>query len=131
MWVVTYSICSKILPHILKRVKRVWYQHRKGGDSLIDHVGKVHIHAWGSWRSLNRKTEVDDHSLNTKVDGEDEEQPEPSICCPLGGGEQVDDEKTEALEDNCVQPDDFTDHQDIWHWTFTIGHWTLNIGNRH
>ena len=42
---------------------------------------------------------------------EDEEQPEPGICCSLGGGHQVDDQETEAVEDYGVQPADFTDNK--------------------
>ena len=57
--------------------------HYLHSDSVIDHVSNVYIH-------------------DSKVDGDNEEPPEPRICCPLGGGHQVDDEKSESVEDNCL-----------------------------
>ena len=53
---------------------------------------------------LLHQADIDHKPLEAEVDGEDEKQPEPDVSLSPGGGDEINDKQTEAVEYYRVQP---------------------------
>ena len=81
---------------------------------LVDHLADVHrLQDALSGVLLLHQAHLDHQPLEAKVEGEDEDQPEPCISRPPGGGDEVDDEQTEAVEYHSVQPTHLAHHETL------------------